>query len=337
MDNCTIITNSNSIDKNKWSDFVYNHPNGNIFQTPEMYEVYQKTKNYEPIFINIIENNNIVAIMLAVIQKENFGILGALTARSIIWGGPLVKNNNPGILDVILKKYNKIISRKAVYTQFRNFWDWNGCKEIFRQNGFEYEDHLNIIHDLRISVDDMLMNMHKGRRKNIRRAKRKSVEFREIENLNGIEEALTIIKQTYIRVKLPLPDESLFFNVFNFFVKRDIAKFFVAVVRDKIIGARFVFCYKDLVYDWYAGSSNDHSDKYPNDFLPWKVMEWGHNNGYKKFDFGGAGKPEKEYGVRDYKLKFGGKLVNWGRFEKVHNSLLFKIGKIGLELFKRLK
>ena len=34
--------------------------------------------------------------------------------------------------------------------------------------------------------------------------------------------------------------------------------------------------------------------------------------------FGGAGKPDKPYGVRDYKLKFGGQLVNWGRFEKVH-------------------
>jgi len=27
-----------------WSAFVYNHPNGNIFQTPEMYEVYKHTK-----------------------------------------------------------------------------------------------------------------------------------------------------------------------------------------------------------------------------------------------------------------------------------------------------
>ena len=42
MNDYSVITNGNNIDKNKWSEFVYNHPHGNIFQTPEMYEVYHK-------------------------------------------------------------------------------------------------------------------------------------------------------------------------------------------------------------------------------------------------------------------------------------------------------
>ena len=37
----------NDIDKGFWSEFVLNHPHGNIFQTSEMYEVYQNTKKYE--------------------------------------------------------------------------------------------------------------------------------------------------------------------------------------------------------------------------------------------------------------------------------------------------
>ncbi|HOF07520.1 MAG: hypothetical protein WBH72_02770 [Bacteroidales bacterium] len=37
----------------QWSSFVYDHPNGNVFQTPEMYEVYENTKNYEPIFLAV--------------------------------------------------------------------------------------------------------------------------------------------------------------------------------------------------------------------------------------------------------------------------------------------
>ena len=37
-----------SLDTNKWSEFVLNHPHGNIFQTPEMAEVYRRTKIYEP-------------------------------------------------------------------------------------------------------------------------------------------------------------------------------------------------------------------------------------------------------------------------------------------------
>jgi len=101
-----------------------------------------------------------------------------------------------------------------------------------------------------------------------------------------------------------------------------------------MIGFRAVLCYKDLIYDWYAGSSDNNLDKYPNDFLPWKIMEWGHNNGYRIFDFGGAGKPGVPHGVRDYKLKFGGKLVEFGRFENIHNRLLLKIGKLSLLLYR---
>ena len=66
-------------------------------------------------------------------------------------------------------------------------------------------------------------------------------------------------------------------------------------------------------------------------------MEWGSNNGYKIFDFGGAGKPNLAYGVRDHKLKFGGELVEFGRFEKVHNKFLMKVGELGLKLYKFIK
>ena len=43
MKNYAIIAAVNKIDKAKWSEFVYNHPHGNIFQTPE---VYQNTIKY---------------------------------------------------------------------------------------------------------------------------------------------------------------------------------------------------------------------------------------------------------------------------------------------------
>jgi lipid II:glycine glycyltransferase (peptidoglycan interpeptide bridge formation enzyme) len=51
---------------------------------------------------------------LAVIQKEYSGVLGNITARSIIHAGPLVKYDDPDTLDLILKEYNKIIKKKAM-------------------------------------------------------------------------------------------------------------------------------------------------------------------------------------------------------------------------------
>ena len=48
-----------------------NHPKGNIFQTPEMYEGYERTKNYEPIFLAVVEeSDNIKSMLLVGLRKS---------------------------------------------------------------------------------------------------------------------------------------------------------------------------------------------------------------------------------------------------------------------------
>jgi len=60
------------------------------------------------------------------------------------------------------------------------------------------------------------------------------------------------------------------------------------------------------------------------------AMEFGLEKGIPKFDFMGAGKPGISYGVRDFKKQFGGEEVEHGRFIKVLNPFLYKLGKIGI-------
>ena len=50
----------------------------------------------------------------------------------------------------------------------------------------------------------------------------------------------------------------------------------------------------------------------------------------------GAGKPDDDYVVRDFKAKFGGQLVEHGRFLHVLNPLFYNIGKIGVKLLKKV-
>lgn len=320
-------------------EFIKSHPKSNIFQTCEMYEVYKLTKKNEPFFIAVHENNGeVVGTLLAVIQKEHIGLIGELSARSIIWGGPLIKDNNSAVLDFLLKEYKRKIKRKAIYSQFRNIWGWDDDdKNIFTNNGFKYEAHLDILFDLKKSEDELLKEMNKGRRKNIRRAERIPLEFEEIKNDKDFDKCIQLIEQTYNRIKLPSPDKSFFYNT-NFILKNiNGLKVFVAKYKKEIISTRFVLCYNGLVYDWFAGTNDDFLVKNPNDFLPWKILQWAKTKGFATFDFGGAGKPNIPYGVRDYKLKFGGKLVEFGRFELIHKPLLMQIGKLGMNIYKRIK
>jgi lipid II:glycine glycyltransferase (peptidoglycan interpeptide bridge formation enzyme) len=55
------------------------------------------------------------------------------------------------------------------------------------------------------------------------------------------------------------------------------------------------------------------------DLLQWHEIAWSGEQGYSRYDFGGAGWPNVPYGVRDFKAKFGGDLVCYGRYRKVYS------------------
>jgi lipid II:glycine glycyltransferase (peptidoglycan interpeptide bridge formation enzyme) len=336
--NYNLITDISQIDKKKWTNFVINHPNGNIFQSTYMYMVYKKTKNYQPIFLCVLDNqNNIFGLMVSVLQREFSNFIGNFTARSVIEGGPLIRDDNKKILDIILNEYNKLIGKRAIYTQFRNIWDWKNKKSIFETNGFIYQDHLDIINDLSISEDAILNEMHAKRRYGIRRAKNEGLSFKVSKDLQDLNECYNILKEVYTHAKLPIADFSLFKNLFEMTENNCGLKLFCATYNNEIIGCMLALVYKDIIYDYYAGAYKEYYSKYPNDFIPFEVFKWGIKKGYRLFDFGGAGKPGVPYGVRKYKEQFGGKLINFGRYEKVHNHTFMIIGKIGLKVYKLIK
>ncbi len=80
-----------SQDTKQWSEFVLNQTHGNIFQTPEMAEVYWRTKNYAPVTLAAVDTKDgeMVAVLQAVVIRELSGFLGSFSARAIIQGGHL--------------------------------------------------------------------------------------------------------------------------------------------------------------------------------------------------------------------------------------------------------
>ena len=48
-----------------------------------------------------------------------------------------------------------------------------------------------------------------------------------------------------------------------------------------------------------------------------------------------SGNTDEAYGVRDFKAKFGGEEVEYGRFLCVTKPLLYKIGEFGVKLLKK--
>jgi lipid II:glycine glycyltransferase (peptidoglycan interpeptide bridge formation enzyme) len=333
------IIDSKKIDKRKWNDFISNHPDGNIFQTPMMYEIYKRTKKYEPIVISIIdETGNIEGILLAVIQKESSGLFGAMTSRSIIYGGPIVNSDNPFILDLLLRVYSSLIQNKAIYSQFRNFSIQNDVnKEIFYKYGFVLEDHLNILVDLKIGVEELWKRTKRNRKDGIIKGKKQGFEFVVQDKLNNTNAFYKLLKDSYAIIKLPLPDQSFFQNL-NIDAVGNSKWFSLNYNGDpKIILCAFQF--NKVLQAFFIGicQESDFLKHRPVDYFYWEVIKWASESGLSYFDWMGAGKPDKEYGVRKFKLQYGGELMNLGRFEKVHKPILFSAGKLGLRIWKKLR
>ncbi|MCB0397208.1 MAG: peptidoglycan bridge formation glycyltransferase FemA/FemB family protein [Flavobacteriales bacterium] len=330
-----VIFNKNP-DPKKWDDFVVAHPSGNIFQTPGMVEVYKRTPGCEAGVIAAEDSEgNILGVMAYMILAES-GLKKIVSTRSIVTGGPLVKDDDNDIAQQLLSEYcRNIRSKKAIYTEVRNLFDIKALDPAFKAVGFSYVDHLTIHNDLEQSEEDMKKALHRGRNSNIKRARNKGLVVKEIKGEEAIRAGHILIRDTYIKIGLPAPHEKLFLNTAE--ILGDRARIVGCYHGDILIGCRVYLLFNGMSYDWYAAIDREHSNLNAADLMPWLMMLQLKSEGIKIYDFAGAGKPDQEYSVRDYKLKFGGTLMNFGRYSKIHNPLLYRLGVWGLKLYKYVR
>jgi serine/alanine adding enzyme len=304
-----------------------------------MYYVYKRTKNYSPVKLCAINEvtGEIEGVLNGVTIREMTGLLGKtllgkFSTRSIIEGGPLVSNNSLDCLSKMIIEYDKRVQKKSVYTET---WNFNDMKPLLdKVESYDYEDHLNFIINLDLLEEDLWRQLHRSRRRNISKAIREGVIIEEINNRKMIPIFYDLIKETYKKVRVPLPDISLFESAFDQLVSKDMAKFFLAKHDDMYLSSIAVLTYNHTIFAWYFGTSNNALSLFPNDYLIWYVLKWGMENNYKLFDFGGAGKPDVEYGPREFKRRFGGRLVNYGRHVHIHSPLKKKITDYGLKMYQ---
>ncbi|WMW25439.1 peptidoglycan bridge formation glycyltransferase FemA/FemB family protein [Methanolobus sediminis] len=332
-----MIEITDSFEKGEWDAFVLSHPKGNIFQSTMIADVFNRTKNYESISLMAIDEDDgeVLAVLQSAIISEMQGLLSKFSSRSVIQGGPLFKDSQKGLEAVVslLKHYNTLVGGSIVYTQIRNMWDTSDSRQRLDSLGFEYDQHLDFLIDLDRKEDEIWSGIHKSRRKGINRAEKNGIVVRKVENSDEVCACYELVLETYRRFKIPIADISLFETAYDSLVSKGHADFFIALKDNKAIGTRITLNYKDIVYDWYAGSKQGVD--YVDEALVWQILK--ENAGkYKVFDFGGAGHPDKPYGVREFKRRFGGEMVNFGRYEKVHSATRKKVAMVGLKCIKSL-
>lgn len=339
----TVITDINKINKRDWDLFVKKHPNGTVFQSSEAFDLFKKAQNFEPVPILVSDDKGIKAVLLGGIIKEYSSKIGFFTSRTVIYGGPLIEpsiNDISRVLDLLLKELIKKVKNKSIFIQFRNFFEWSEeYKNVFAQNGFQYLERLNFLVDT--STEQLVKKrMSKSKLRQIRKGLEAGAEIIEPENIEQVREFYNVLYYLYkYRVKKPLPKWSFFESFYRQSAENKLGIIRLIKYNNKIIGGILSpILPGKVIYEWYVcGLDLEYKHVYPSILATWAAMDYALRNNIKTFDFMGVGVPDKDYGVRDFKAKFGGEQVNYGRFGRINNQFLYAITEIGFNLLALLR
>lgn len=330
----------NSVNEDAWRFFVDQHPCGNIFHTPEMFRVFEQAIGHRPLLWAALDQYGEILAMLHPVQISLAnGVLRRLTTRAVVYGGVLCtpRSANQDVLNVLLQAYCQDAAQESLFTEIRNLSDLSIIQPLLSQCEFYYEDHLNYLIRLNGSTGEILQKIGSRTRKNIRRAMhRGTVIAEDFCDPDLLPTWYELLQKSYSAARVPLADISLFEAAFQILQPRGMAQFWLAHTDSAYVAASLELLYKDIIYGWYSGVDRDYSREFPGELLMWRVLERGCMNGYKVYDFGGAGRPDEEYGVRDFKAKFGGDLVCFGRNKKVHSPNLLRWSEKGYSVYRHL-
>jgi len=325
-------------DQAQWERFVAGCKDANIFHTPMMHEVFSGACRCVPRAWAVLDTKDRIRAIIPSVEMSVFdGVARSWTTRTVLHGG-MLWDREAGFeeaVHVLLQAYSKQVSGKTLFTECRNLADAAELQPLLQKCGFTFEPHLNFLIDLSASESELWHNIRPNARRNIRKARKLGVIVDEVTDAARMGAVSNLLKSVYKRIQVALPDPSLFESAFRVLYPREMIRVLIARQGDVDIGTLILLKYRRMIHYWYTGTLQEYFSCRPADLLVWHALRLGKEMGCEVFDFGGAGRPDEVYRVRDFKAKFGGTLVNYGRNISVHAPLRLKVSRAGYGLMKR--
>lgn len=237
-------------------------------------------------------------------------------------------------LSFFLISIQRELSSKSIYLEMRNYNDYSVFKPVFSASGFEYSSHLNIQVMTTLGAEKAFGRVNDSKRRQIKQSIRSGVSCEISHNKDDLKAFYQILDRLYRKkVKKPLFP----FDFFDIMHNQSFTRFFVVKKGEQVLGGIFCVISDKVVYEWFICGEDIRTEKtYASALATWTAIEYAANNGFVYFDFMGAGKQDERYGVREFKSKFGGILMDHGRFLYICKPKLYNFSKSILNLTKKI-
>jgi len=339
-----IITDPSELRQLGWGGLALSPPHGTVFQSPEMYELFERTDKMTPVAVGVSrqDSGRLCGILLGVIIREMKGPAGYFSSRTVIYGGPVLdpeEKEQERVLDLLLLQLIEEVKNRSVFIQFRNFRDMEPLKTVFEKNRFHYRDRLNYLVDTS-AADIVQERMGPEKLRQLKKGLKHGAQILAPESEAEVTEFYHILHDLYKhKVKKPLPDRSFFLEFYRLSQNGDLGAIQLVKLDGRVIGG--ILCPVTpgrTIYEWYVcGLDQEYKEAYPSVLATWAAIDYAMKHGLQAFDFMGVGIPGRAYGVRTFKARFGGEMVNFGRFARVNNRLIYFLSEMGYNLLAAVK
>lgn len=244
-------------------------------------------------------------------------------------------------------------------------------EEALRRAGFrpaatQIQMRNTVVVDLRGTEDEVLGRMHHTWRRHIRNAERRGVTVERGAAAEQLDSFYGLYRLTGQRQQFIIRPESYYRAALRALAAGGYAQLFLAHVDGSPVAGLVAYRFARRAWYFYGAWSGEHSNRGPNHLLQWTAMRWAREQGCEQYDMWGAPDELTErhpvwgmslsdllklkqppgdhpmWGVYQFKLGFGGRLVRWiGAWDYVASPWLFRLWSEALprylDLLRRLR
>jgi lipid II:glycine glycyltransferase (peptidoglycan interpeptide bridge formation enzyme) len=245
----------------------------------------------------------------------------------------LAKKNNALFIKIEPNIFQSAAADKTKFKNLDNFLEKNDAlpgRPLFTKYSF--------VLDLTQSEEKIFANLASKTRYNTKLAAKKGVQIFENSSKEGLEQHLTLLKETTNRQNFYAHTPDYFRKMWQSLGKSNMMKVFNAVYENKIIASWIIFIFDKVIYYPYGASSNSHREVMASNLLMWEMIRYGKKQNCTKFDMWGSlgPNPDKEspfYGFHRFKKGYGGELVEFiGSYDVIMNHPTYKLFRLAENL-----
>jgi hypothetical protein len=307
-------------------EFIHHHPNSNWFTSNALIPGPLKSGNSVFILVVVSDDLGIAGVAVGNLYFQELPDGQSLKPfRLQINGAPMIRTGSSDreeILSALLSELAAFADQNAEVTEFRNFPVPPNEIAVYEQFGFRFESHLNLIKPLS-TLEEAWRSLSKCRRRQIRKATENGTQVRPAANMEEVRKFYNILENLYLnRIQKKLPPDSAFTDFYVRAGRNGDGAILVVLAGEEVIGGMVCLIEpgKSLT-EWYiCGLDHEWRHHYPSVMATWGGITLACQLELPEFNFLGLGKPEIPYGVRDFKLRFGGNTENYGRLVRMNNQ-----------------